>query len=52
MALDIWIQFLQQGARVLCSIAAQMFLLKKEVDAEVRLADYRRVLDGEVANAR
>jgi hypothetical protein len=51
VAVDIWIQLLEQVARMFCPISAQMLLLEEEVDAQVCLADYGRVLDGEVTDA-
>jgi hypothetical protein len=51
VAVDIRVQLFEQVARMFCPISAQMFLLEEEVDAQVCLADYGRVLDGEVADA-
>jgi hypothetical protein len=51
MPLYIWIQLLEQVTCVFRPIASKMFFLQEEVDAQICLADYGRVLNCEVADA-
>jgi hypothetical protein len=52
VALNIWVQFLEQVARDFCAILPQMLLLQEEVHSQICFVDDGRVLYGEVANAR
>lgn len=51
VSVHIWVQLFQQIARVFRPISTQMLFLEEEVHAEVCLADDRRVLYREIADA-
>lgn len=52
VTLDVRIELLEQVARVLCPISSKMLFLEEEVDAQICLIDYCRVLYGKVTNSR
>jgi hypothetical protein len=52
VSLHVWVQLLEEIARVLGAEPAQVLLLEEEVDAQVGFADNGRVVDRELPNAR
>jgi hypothetical protein len=51
MALDVWVQLLEQVACVFRPVVSQMLFVQEEVDAQVCFADYGGVLNRKIADA-